>query len=432
MNVRARAAQLVNSVVEGGKSLSGLLEAAAPAEDRALLQELCYGVIRHWYRLEAIAARLLDKPLKRKDGDVHALLLAGLYQLLEMRVPAHAAVSETVAATRDLRKAWSKNLINALLRRHLRESEQLLTLVDADPEAATLMPGWLLDLLQQAWPGQWQAVVAASNARAPMTLRVNLARGDREAYLASLHAAGIAAESLPWTEAGVQLGAPCDVSALPGFETGAVSVQDAAAQLAAPLLDARAGERILDACAAPGGKTAHILERLQAAGGTASVTALDVDAGRLQRVEATLQRLGLMAQVRRGDAATPAGWWDGQLYDRILLDAPCSATGVIRRHPDIRLLRRATDIPQLAAGQLRILAALWPLLKPGGRLLYATCSILPTENADTVRAFLGAQADARLLPIAADWGVDTGFGRQLLPGERDMDGFFYACLEKAP
>jgi 16S rRNA (cytosine967-C5)-methyltransferase len=430
MNVRARAARLISSVVDGGKSLSQLLDAEAAGKEHALLQELCYGVLRYWYRLDALAAQLLQRPLKRKDSDVRALILVGLYQLLYMRIPAHAAVTETVAATGALRKVWSKGLVNALLRRFQRESEHLLTCVDEDPQARTLMPAWLLELIQAGWPQQWQVIVEASNARAPMSLRVNCARSSREVYLSRLQATGIEAHALVHTEAGLQLASPCDVNALPGFADGDVSVQDAAAQLAAPLLDARDGERVLDACAAPGGKTAHILERLQARQAKAEVIALDVEETRLTRVKSTLQRLQLQAKTVQGDAARPAGWWDGQTFDRILLDAPCSATGVIRRHPDIRLLRRAEDIQHLVDTQQQILVALWALLKPGGRLLYATCSILPQENAENIARFLETHEDARLVPVEAEWGQETGHGRQILPGEQNMDGFFYACLEK--
>jgi 16S rRNA (cytosine967-C5)-methyltransferase len=430
MNVRARAARLISSVVDGGKSLSALLDESSAGAEQALLQELCYGVIRYWYRLDALAGQLLQRPLKRKDGDVRALILVGLYQLLYMRIPAHAAVTETVAATAGLRKAWSKGLVNALLRSFQRDSERLLTSIEQDPQASSLSPAWLLKLIQDGWPQHWRNIIAASNARAPMSLRVNLARNSRETYRQHLQAAGLEAHALALTEAGLQLASPCDVHTLPGFDAGDVSVQDGAAQLAAPLLDAQTGERVLDACAAPGGKTAHILERLQAGQMTAEVIALDVETTRLARVDATLQRLQLAAKTISGDAAHPADWWDGQPFDRILLDAPCSATGVIRRHPDIRLLRRADDIPRLVETQQQILASLWPLLRPGGRLLYATCSILPQENAENIARFTRAHDDARLQPITADWGHDTGHGRQILPGEQDMDGFFYACLEK--
>jgi 16S rRNA (cytosine967-C5)-methyltransferase len=274
------------------------------------------------------------------------------------------------------------------------------------------------------------AIIEANNARAPMSLRVNLAHGSRDAYLLRLEQAGIAASVIAHTEAGIQLVDPCEVTALSGFAEGDVSVQDAAAQQAAVLLEAKAGERILDACAAPGGKTAHILERLAAAGQRAEVWALDVDSERAARIGENLGRLGLQATVLVGDAASPAPWWDGKPFDRILLDAPCSATGVIRRHPDIRLLRRDSDIAQLANGQTVILNTLWSMLAPGGHLLYATCSMLAEENSAVITAFLAKQADANEQLIDVDWGRQCAAGRQVITGERDMDGFYYARLIK--
>lgn len=429
MNVRAQAASVIAAVVKG-QSLTAAMEQVDAGRDSALLQALCYGVIRYWYRLDALARPLFEKPLKDKEQDVYALVLCGLYQLMEMRIPAHAAVSETVAGTAGLGKPWARKLVNALLRRFQRESEHLLQKAEADPQAASLHPQWLLNRLKKDWPEDVTAILAANNARAPMSLRVNLARGSRDAYMLRLQQAAITASLMGHTEAGIQLAEPCEVTALPGFAEGDVSVQDGAAQQAAVLLGAVGGERILDACAAPGGKTAHILERLAAAKQQAEVVALDVDGERAARIEETLDRLGLQATVLVGDAATPAEWWDDKPFDRILLDAPCSATGVIRRHPDIRLLRRDSDIAQLANGQAAILTRLWPLLAPGGCLLYATCSMLAAENSAVITAFLAKQADAREEPIDADWGRQCAAGRQVLSGERDMDGFYYARLIK--
>ena len=259
-----------------------------------------------------------------------------------------------------------------------------------------------------------------------MAIRVNSRRAGRDAYLAELRNAGIPATPAPHADQGLVLASPMEVTALPGFRMGAVSIQDTAAQLAAPLLDVRAGHYVLDACAAPGGKAAHLLEISPAA----RLVAVDKDPGRLVHVSSTLERLGLQAQVTTGDAGDPGTFWDGRPFDRILLDAPCSGTGVIRRHPDIKILRRPSDIARMAEEQSRMLAGLWPLFAPGGKLLYATCSVLPEENAHRIDAFLGVHPDARLVPIQAPWGRDTGAGRQILPGEDGMDGFFYALLEK--
>lgn len=426
---RVAAARIIQQVV-AGRSLSDLLapqlEAVTPP-NRALVQELCYGVCRWFPRLDAILARLLERPLKAKDGDVHALLLLGLYQLLNMRVAPHAAVAETVEAAKRLKKTWAAGLINGVLRRFQREQADMLADLEQDSAYRYAHPEWLLTELQAAWPEQWPSIVEAANGRPPMSLRVNLRKGSREAYLALLAAEGIEAAAIPHVASGLVLAKPVDVVQLPGFGQGLVSVQDGGAQLAAGLLDLQPGQRVLDACAAPGGKSCHILElQPQLAG----LTVVDVEARRLSRVEENLQRLGLQAEVCVGDAAKPDGGWARQRYDRILLDVPCSATGVIRRHPDIKLLRRAEDIAALAALQMRILDAVWPLLTPGGMLLYCTCSLLPIENERQLAGFLASQGDARECPIDVPWGHRRTIGRQTLPGEQTMDGFYYALLQK--
>ncbi len=400
--------------------------ATLPHNERALTQELCYGVLRYYPRLAFLAARLLNKPLKRKDLDVQQLILIGLYQLIYLKVPVHAAVAETVAATRLLGKDWAAGLVNALLRGFQRGAAPLLAQADADPVAHYAHPFWWLTQLQSDWPAHWQDILDANNQRPPMTLRVNALRNSRDDYAAQLQAAGIIAHPVPLAPQALTLEKPVDVAQLPGFGDGAVSVQDAAAQLVAPLLNLAPGQRVLDACAAPGGKTAHLLEsesQLQ-------VQALDSDAQRLTRVEDTLRRLQLAAELRHGDAADPQDWWDGKAFDRILLDAPCSGSGVIRRHPDIKLLRTAQDIVALAQQQRRLLDALWPLLAQGGILLYATCSVLMAENQHNLAQFLATHSDAREQPIDTDWGHTQTPGRQLLPGEHGMDGFYYARLMK--
>ncbi len=425
---RPAAARALARLLRDGASLdTALPEALATVAhaDRPLVSELCYGTLRWHLRLEAIASRLLHRPLRPRDRDVHALLLIGLYQLQRMRIPDHAAVTETVAGVDALGKHWARGLLNAALRRYLREREALEREADREPAAAYAHPDWLLDRLRDAWPHAWPEVVAANNTRAPMALRVNLARGNRQTYLERLAAAGLQATTIPHTEAGVQLAEPCDVTRLPGFVDGDVSVQDGAAQLAAALLAPATGARVLDACAAPGGKSAALLERRPA---PATLVAVDRSAARLQRLHETLARTGGRATVLEADAGTPDDWWDGTPFDAVLLDAPCSGSGVIRRHPDIKLLRRADDLPRLAAEQARLLAALWPLVAPGGCLLYATCSVLPDENDKQISNFLAAHPDAEERQIDADWGRPCRHGRQILPGENGMDGFFYAHL----
>jgi 16S rRNA (cytosine967-C5)-methyltransferase len=426
---RAAAVAVLVQVIGKGQSLSTLLphglDRLAP-ERRALAQELCYGTLRWLPRLTFVLEQLLDKPLKAKDVDIRALALLGLYQLAFMKIPPHAVVSETVAVTRQLNKPWAKGLVNALLRRYQREQATLARRVEQDPVASSAHPAWLLAHLQAAWPDDWQAIVAANNERPPMTLRNNRLRQERERYLEMLHAAGLEARPSPHAADALTLASPVTVDLLPGFAAGAVSVQDAAAQLAAMLTAPQRGMRILDACAAPGGKTGHLLECCP----QCDLLALDVDETRLARVQQNLDRLGLSARLLAADATLPQQWWDGRAFDRILLDAPCSASGVIRRHPDSKLLRRQEDIRKLEKLQARILDALWPLLKPGGMLVYATCSVLPEENNRQLAHFLARHEDAREEGISATWGRAMNIGRQILPNQDGMDGFYYARILK--
>ncbi|MDX1592717.1 MAG: 16S rRNA (cytosine(967)-C(5))-methyltransferase RsmB [Gammaproteobacteria bacterium] len=428
MQARAAAARALARLLREGASLDAVLpEALAGVDpgDRALVGELCYGTLRWHPRLAALAARLLHRPPRARDLDVLALVLVGLHQLRAMRVPSHAAVAETVAGARALGKPWAGRLVNAALRRYLREREALEREVDAEPHARLAHPRWLFEVLQEAWPGDWEAIAEANNARAPMTLRVNLAHGSRADYVTRLESAGLPAAPAPHVATGLVLERACDVHDLPGFDDGDVSVQDAAAQLAAPLLDAPEGARVLDACAAPGGKTTHLLERRPAPG---RLLAVDRSEARLDLLRDNLARIGGRAEVRAADAGAPGEWWDGEAFDAVLLDAPCSGSGVIRRHPDIKLLRRADDLPRLAGEQARLLAALWPLVAPGGCLLYATCSVLPDENDKQISHFLANHTDAREDVIDAEWGHPCHHGRQILPGEDGMDGFYYARL----
>lgn len=428
MNLRARAATVLTAVINDGRSLNDLLpeatETISDSRDRALLKELVFGSLRHYRRLAALRDRLLSQPLQQPQGKLAQLLVVGLYQLLYTRVPAHAAVADTVEAVSALGEDRARGLVNAVLRNSQRKAESLLADIDRNWELRHSHPDWLVSALKKAFGRDCESVLAANNAPAPMTLRVNRQRGSVTSYQALLSALDITAAAHPEAPDALMLATPMDVQQLPGFSDGAVSVQDAAAQLAADYLDVQPGQRVLDACSAPGGKTAHLLEREP----SLKLLALDSDASRLRRVRENLQRLQLQAELKGVDAGATAAWWDQQPFDRILLDAPCSGTGVIRRHPDIKWLRRERDIPALAEQQLQLLRALWSTLARGGKLLYATCSSLPAENADVIRAFLASQPDARLQVLPGQ--PADGIGRIIRPGESGMDGFYYALLAK--
>ena len=430
MNPRLAAAKALAAVLNGKASLNSSLPVQLDKvedRDRGFTQDLAFGTARWQPRLSALAAKLLQKPFKAADADVEALLLVGLYQLLYSRVPAHAAIGETVGCADKLKKPWAKALLNAVLRRAQRESEALLAELEHDPVVRTAHPRWLQKSLKAFWPQQWEAICAANNAHPPMILRVNRRHNSRDAYLTLLADAGINASACVYSQDGIVLETAGDVRSLPGFAEGWISVQDEAAQLAADLLDLAPGQRVLDACCAPGGKTCHILEAEPALAG---VVAVDLEAKRLVRVRENLERLGLSAELIAADGRDTATWWDGKPFQRILLDAPCSATGVIRRHPDIKLTRQPDDIAALATLQGELLDAMWPTLEVGGILLYATCSTLPTENTEVIEAFLARTPGARELDIAGQFGIKQPHGRQLLAQEGGHDGFYYAKLIK--
>lgn len=427
--LRAQAARALARIALDGVSLRTELAAAsggiADPRDRALLAAMLFESARGWLRWDAAAAALLDKPLPPRARELRALLVVGFVQLAVLDLPAYAVVAACVEAARLLGQPRHAGLVNAILRRFLRERAALEAQLDRDPVTRHAHPRWLIDAIERDWSDQAEAILAANNRQAPLTLRVNRRRTDRAALLARFEEAGVAAQAPEDLPDALVLEHSQDVTRLPGYAEGWFSVQDGAAQRVADLLDLRGGLRVLDACAAPGGKAAHALERADVV-----LLALDRDAARLPRIGDNLHRLGLEATVRAGDAAQPARWWDGQAFDRILIDAPCSATGIVRRQPDVKLHRRAADLAPLAATQRRLLDALWPLLAPGGRLVYATCSLLRAENQAVLAQFLDAHDNALASPLPDRFGLAAGVGRQNLPGEGGMDGFYYAVLEK--
>jgi 16S rRNA (cytosine967-C5)-methyltransferase len=433
VNIRALAAKCCYSVIDQGRSLSDELprqQDKAALKDKGLLQEICYGVLRYLPELEHDVRALMQKPLTGKQRVFHFLLLVGVYQIKYMRIPDHAAVSETVAATGALKNRQMKALINGVLRNFVRAMEnKALNKEEILPNSVEYNhPSWFIKKVQKAYPVKWQKILEANQQKPPMWLRVNQQHHTSVEYQNLLTTAAIDIKTIEPLSHAIELTRPTDVTKLPGFDQGWISVQDGAAQQAARLLNCQPGDVVLDCCAAPGGKTCHILEQTS---DIASMTAIDVEAGRLVRVEENLARLGLKAKVIAADAAHSKAWWDGQQFDRILLDAPCSGTGVIRRHPDIKWLRKASDIEALVTLQQQILKETWSLLKPGGTLLYATCSILPQENSNQISYFLKNNTDAVLLSIDDNDNSETEFiGWQLLPGENNMDGFYYAKLLK--
>ena len=420
---RVSAARVLDVVLHRGRSLKATLAAALPAladpRDRALVEAIVFTALRQRARFDAALEAWLAKPLGARDHELRALLHAGFAQL-SLGMPDHAVVAATVDAARALGRPHQAGLVNAVLRRAQREG-----LPAAGDEAA--WPRWLAQRIRTDWPGQADAIFAASAEEAPMWLRVHARATTRDGYLERLHEAGIDGQVDASLPDAIRLEAALPVQQLPGFDDGVVSVQDGAAQRVADALSPRPQARVLDACAAPGGKAAHLAERDP----SLRIIALDVDSRRVRRMQDGFARLKLDIEAAAADATRPDTWWDGVPFDAILLDAPCSATGIVRRQPDVLLHRRETDIAALVDAQATLLDAAWPMLAAGGTLLYATCSILREENAAQVEAFLARTADAALEPLEAGFGHDTGFGAQRLPGEAGMDGFFYARLRKA-
>jgi 16S rRNA (cytosine967-C5)-methyltransferase len=423
-NARGYAAELLHRVAFEGHSLDRILSEAAPLErDRSLVHELTIGSVRHFYSLsDEVNSRLLT-PLKPRDSIVFCLLLVGAYQLRHTRIPAYASVSETVNATRQIGRPWSRGLVNQIMRRIASEGATYATTDEAEFDH----PAWLIEQIRDGYPVQWREILAISLTRAPLTLRVNTSKTHASSYITALLSAGVSAH-LGRPDDCLVLHSPTPASSLPGFDQGLVSVQDSGAMWAAHLLSPTKDEHVLDACAAPGGKAMHLLERAPGL----DLVALDLDPQRCDQIRSECGRLGFdPAIVIQGDA-TNLLWWDGEQFDAILLDAPCSGTGTLRRHPDIKLLKRASDLAQYQDLQVQLLKNLWGVLKAGGRLLYCTCSILSAENDDVVERFVALQDDAQIEPISDDWGVAKRFGRQLLPELNGADGFYYSMIKKRP
>ena len=427
-NPRIAALKALSEVLDENINLgdSEALAGLRDSRDNALARNLTYGVLRWLSALEWIASKLLVKPLKKREIEVQCLLLLGLQQLWHDNTASHAVVNETAECARLLGKPWAVGLINAVLRRFQREQETVLKKLEASGKQYA-HPDWLLKEIQSDWPLQWQEIIDANNRQAPLWLRINRRQADDAALRDELKSAGFVVNEHVFARDAISITPAAAVVKIPGFEKGWLSVQDPAAQLARDLLDPKTGDRILDACAAPGGKTAHLLESCEGI----ELTVLDRQAKRIEQVDQNLNRLGLNAETTVADAAAIDTWWKGEKFHKILLDAPCSATGVIRRHPEIKWLRSSGQVDSVVEIQAGLLAALWPLLEPGGLFVYATCSILKRENSQQIHKFLEQHPDAAAEIPAVEWGLADTFGRQILPGDARMDGFYYAVLRKS-
>ena len=427
-NPRLAAIQAISEVLDSNKNLaeSEALSSVRDSRDNALARHLTYGVLRWLTALEWLAGELLSKPIKSREHEIQRLVLIGIHQLWHDQTASHAAINETAECARTLGKPWAVGLINAVLRRFQREHEQLLKKLE-QTEQRYAHQGWMLKEIQRDWPQDWQSIVEANNQQAPLWLRINRQKADDGKLRDNLKTAGFKVSDHSFASDAIMIEPAAPVIKIPGFEAGWLSVQDPAAQLARDLVAPKAGERILDACAAPGGKTAHLLETCA----EIELTALDKYPQRIEQLESGLSRLGLKVQTVVADAVDTESWWKGQKFHKILLDAPCSATGVIRRHPEIKWLRSKDQVISVVQLQAELLAALWPLLEPGGILVYATCSVLKRENTQQVQKFLEQNSDASEEKPELEWGVATSHGRQIMPGEAQMDGFFYAVLRKS-
>lgn len=421
---RQLALKILQSVIDKKESLSSAIpfyfNAEISAKDKAFAQMLVYGVLRHYFRLAAILPLLMKKKLKDKDSDIQIILLMALFQLMDTRVPDYACVDVSVNLCRTQKKKWAAGMVNAVLRNFIRQQQSLMQKIQSKPQAKYGHPQWMIDRLRNDWAESWEVILEQNNQQAPMALRINQQQLSVADFNERLN------EPVEVYDTGLILSHPREVNDLPGFAEGWFSVQDMGAQKAATLLDLKAQQTVLDCCAAPGGKTCHILE----IDTSLNVLALDISDQRLLRVQENLERLELSAELLAADASQPEDWAEGRQFDRILLDAPCSASGVIRRHPDIKWLRRKQDMSALIEIQQTILQKIWPLLVPGGKLLYATCSVFKDENENQIKQFLQQQKDAEEIKISASWGHDRPHGKQILPGDDGMDGFYYALLQK--
>lgn len=431
MDARYISAKVVQEVINNHKHLDQVLavqlEPVKDPREKGLARELSYGIMRWYLRLTFIANLMLKKPLKAKDNDVLALICSGLYQLGYLRIPDHAAISATVESARTLGKPWACELINAILRRYQREKLSIEKKISESDSALFSHPEWMISQFRTTWPSHWQEILDSNNKYPPLQLRVNLQKQSRTEYLQRLQQVGIDADPSSIVSSGITLSKPVNVEEIPGFLSGDVSVQDYGAQLAVSLLNATTGHRVLDACAAPGGKTGHILENTP---DLEELVAVESDPYRMELLRNTVHRLKLNVNLVHADVNDVDNWWDGKPFDRILLDAPCSATGVIRRHPDIKLLRTPEQMQLFTGTQIRLLDSVWPLLKQGGQLLYSTCSILKAEADDQIASFSNKYDDTEIIPIQSNWGISSEFGRYILPGHEQTDGFFYALITK--
>jgi len=431
MDARLIAAKVVQEVTTHHQHLDQVLgkylESVKDPREKSLARELSYGVMRWYDRLTYLASLLLKKPFRAKDADLLALVCSGLYQLAYMRIPDHAAISATVETARSLGKPWACELINAVLRRYQREKSTLDNQVTESESALYSHPDWMIARLRKQWPEHWQSILNSNNEHPPLQLRVNLMRHTRAEYLQQLEVAGIEATPSKIVQSGITLSKPVNVEEIPGFNNGSISVQDFGAQLAVYILNASSNHRVLDACAAPGGKTGHILETTPE---IKQLIAVESDPERMSKLRDNINRLKLNATLVNADVNATENWWDGEQFDCIFLDAPCSASGVIRRHPDIKYLRTPEHIPLFSATQSRMLESLWPLLKPEGRLVYSTCSIFQEETEDQIATFTKKYDDVGIMPIDSDWGVPTNYGRYILPGQDLTDGFYYSLITK--
>jgi len=431
-NPRAIAAVIIETVCYRHKSLTERFsnpELQPNEDDRGFVKEICFGTIRYWIRLQAILKTLLEKPLKPEDKDVECLLCVGLYQLLFMSVPEYALVNETVTATRVLEKSWASGLVNKILRIAI-DKKNNDVLIARGITAEYSHPNWIIDKIKSAWPDHFDAILKANNQKAPLCLRVNTTKIPFDEYKKILDEHQIAYRCIPGLSHAIILENPMSVEKIPGFKNGLFSVQDACGQKVAEYLDIRSEHNILDACAAPGSKTTHILETCPA---IKKLIAIDLSKNRLSKIKENIKRLQLPdinVKLIAADVCDVNAWWDGELFDRILVDAPCSATGVIRRHPDIKLLRKKTDIKNLTEQQLTILGVLWPTLNKSGKLIYTTCSIFPDENENVIELFLSSHLDAKIISITNSWGLNLKHGQQVLTGDLDRDGFYYAIIQK--